>query len=157
MKGTRGSLIALFMLGALGRAELSAQSVEFILRYREELELTEQQIQQLDALRREMVQARSAEMAEMAELRSQLAAGSIRESQVMALRERQQDAQAARAEQRQARIDQILTLDQREELLTLRRQGLRGRGVLGPRRPGIAPGRGLPGGPRRGPRGFGLR
>lgn len=163
-------MVASIMLAALGAPELSAQSVELILRNREELELTEAQVQQLDAIRREIVQERNAAMAEMAELRSQLAAGLIRESQVLAAREQREEGAQARAEQRRARIDAILTDTQREELLTLRRQGVRARFApgrqgpgFGPWRPGFAPGRGFPGrapgfgGPRRGFGGFGLR
>jgi hypothetical protein len=169
MTGLRGGIFALSALIALGAAEVSAQSVEVILRNREELELTEQQVQQLDAIRREMVQERTEEMAERSELRSQLASGLIRESQVMAAREERQEGAQARIEQRRERVDAVLTEAQRDEVRTLRRQATRGRmaaaGARGPGqggRPGFAPGRGaqrgqpgLPGGPRRG--GFGPR
>jgi len=161
-KGTRGAIFAMGMLAALGASDTSAQSVEQILRSREELELTEQQVQQLDAIRREMVQERTREQAEMAELRSQLAAGLIRQSQMMAAREERMDGAQARAEQRRARIEGVLTEEQREEALTLRRQAARDR-IAGARgfgqggRPGFAPGRGAPrgqpgapGGTRRG-------
>jgi hypothetical protein len=161
-------IFAMTMLAALGAADASAQSVEQILRNREGLELTEQQVQQLDQVRREMVQERTQEMVEMAELRSQLAAGLVRESQVMAAREQRMDGAEARAEQRRARVEAVLTEEQREEARTLRRRAARDRIAAAPRgpgqggRPGFAPGRGAPrnqpgapGGPRRG--GFGPR
>jgi hypothetical protein len=168
MREIRGGIFALSAVAALGASDLSAQSVEQILRNREVLELTEQQVRQLDGIRREMVQERAAEMAEMADLRSQLAAGLIRESQLMAAREARQDGARARSEQRRARIEAVLTEAQREELSTMRRQNVRDR-MAGARpgfgrglRQGFAPGRGaaraqpgFPGGARRG--GFGPR
>jgi hypothetical protein len=169
MRGLIGGIFALSAMTAFGAADVAAQSVEVILRNREELELTEQQVQQLDAIRREMVQERTEEMAEMSELRSQLASGLVRESQLMAAREERQEGAQARLEQRRERIDAALTEAQRDEVSTLRRQAARGRmaaaGARGPGqggRPGLAPGRGAqrgqpgpPGGPRRG--GFGPR
>jgi len=170
MKRMRGGVFALGVLTVLGATDVGAQGVEQILRAREELELTDQQVQQLDAIRREMVQERMAEMAEMTDLRSQLAAGLIRQSQVMAAREERQEGAQARAEQRRESIDAVLTEAQREEALQLRRSAARDRIAarpqpgpgFGPRRPGFAPGRGaqrgqpgFPGGQRRG--GFGPR
>jgi len=128
-----------------------AQSVESIMRARERLELTEQQIQQLDALRRESVQRRNAEMAQIAELRSQLEAGQARRSDLMAAMEDQQEARQATAEQRRASIDAVLTEAQRETLQQMGRRDRRQRAGARPRagqgpvrgpRAGVAPGRG---------------
>jgi chromosome segregation ATPase len=156
-----GAFVALGLLIAGG--SLAAQGVEAILRARGTLALTEDQISRLDAIRREVVAERSAAQAEMAELRSQLSAGQIRQSQLMAAQEERADAAQGRAEDVRARVDAVLTEDQRAQVEQLRTRGQRG----GARRPGMArggrggfgPGGGVgPAGPRgrRGGGGFGL-
>jgi len=137
-------------LGVLGAMPVKAQSVEAIMRARERLELTEQQIAQLDAIRQEAVAQRSAEMARIAELRSQLEAGQIRRSDLMAAMEDQQDARQGRAEERRASIESVLTEAQRESLDTMRRRVDRqrpGAGRAGPRARRGGPGRGIGPGP----------
>jgi hypothetical protein len=136
------------------------------MRARETLALTEGQITQLDAIRREIVSQRSAERAEIDELRSRLEAGQIRQSELMAAQEARADAAQGRAEALRARIDAVLTEEQRAsvELMRGRADALRDRPLGGPGRgfgPGI--GRGGPGGfgpagprGRRGGGGFGL-
>jgi Spy/CpxP family protein refolding chaperone len=135
----RGLLAAGAFL-ALGATAIQGQGVEAIMRERERLELTEQQVQQLDAIRQEAVAERTAERARIAELRSQLEAGQIRRSELMAAMEEQQDARQARAEERRASIDAILTEAQRESLQEVRRRADR-------QRPGVARG-GRGSGPR---------
>ncbi len=124
---------------------MRGQGVEAIMRLREQLELDEGQIQQLDQIRQEAVQRRTAHQAEMEELRSRVRAGQM---EVEALREvveaRQEVAEAMR-EQQQERIDAILSDAQREELENMRgrarafergrRSGMRrgGSGALGAR------------------------
>jgi hypothetical protein len=142
-------LLASGALLAFGATALEAQSAEAIMGARERLELTEQQVQQLDAIRREAVARRTAEMAEIAELRSQLQAGQIRQSDLMAVMEDQRDAREARTEERRASIDAILTEAQRESVQQMRRRADRQRPGVGPRGgagsgPRVAPG----GGPR---------
>lgn len=136
----RGVFVA-GMAAAVGSAAVEAQNVESVLRARERLELTEQQVQQLDQIRRAAVQERAAEMARMSELRSQLEAGQIRRSELMAAMEDQQDARRARAEERRASLQSILTDEQRASLEEMRRRAPRGR-----------PGVGSRGDARRGPR-----
>ena len=138
----RGLLTAGALL-VLGAARMEGQGVEAILRASERLELTEQQAQQLDEIRREAVAQRSAEMARLAELRSQLAAGQIRRSEVMAAMEDQQEARRTRAEERRASIDAVLTEAQRESVQQMRRRVDRQRPQTGRARPGV--GRGRPG------------
>ncbi|HUG37579.1 MAG TPA: Spy/CpxP family protein refolding chaperone [Candidatus Limnocylindrales bacterium] len=146
------------VLLVLGAAPMEAQSVEAIMRARERLELTEQQVQQLDAIRREAVAQRSTDMAQIAEVRSQLEAGQIRRSELMAAQEDRQEARQARAEERRASIDAVLTDEQRETVQQMRRRvdrarpgigragvGRQGIGRSGPgfgprARPGFAPG-----------------
>lgn len=152
-----GGLIALCALAALSATEITAQSIESIMRARETLELTEDQLDALDALRREAVQERTAAMAEREELRSQLEAGQIRRSELMAFMEERQEAAEAVREQRREQIEALLTEDQLESLQELRRDrmGARPGGRPGLDGPGFAPrGRaGLrgPEGSRRGP------
>ena len=158
-KGIEGGILAAGLLLVLGAVPMEAQSVEAIMRAREQLELTEQQVQQLDAVRREAVAQRNADMAQIAELRSQLEAGQIRRSDLMAAQEDQEEAREARAEDRRASIEAVLTEEQLESVQQMRRRADRGRPAIarpgiggrgpgfGPRaRPGFAPGarRGFP-------------
>jgi hypothetical protein len=126
MKGlSRKSIVAVVMVAvaAMIAVPASGQGVEAIMRARESLALTEAQIGQLDAIRREIVAERSAEQAEMAELRSQLSAGQIRQSEVMAAQEDRQAAAEGRVEARRARIDAVLTEEQRASVELLRNRG----------------------------------
>ena len=109
--------------GRRGPADaMRAQGVEAIMRLREQLELNEGQIQQLDQIRQEAVQRRAAHQAEMEELHSQARAGQMeREALREAVEARQEVAEAIREQQRE-RIDAILSDAQREEL-----EGMRGR------------------------------
>lgn len=174
MKVLRKGAIVLGALTVLSAIPASGQNVEAIMRARETLELTDDQINRLEAIRREIVSQRSAEMAEMAELRSQLAAGQIRRSEVMAAQEDRQAAAEGRAEERRARIDAVLTEEQRASVEQMRsrvdrmrdrRQGFApgdragfGRGGFGPGGRGAAGPRGFRGNaPGGGPRGFGPR
>jgi hypothetical protein len=152
----------LFGLLFTGGHPVAAQGVEAIMRARETLALTDDQISRLDAIRREVVAQRSAEQAEMAELRSQLSAGQIRQSQLMAAQEGRADAAQGRAEDVRARVDAVLTEEQRAQVDQLRtraqRVGARRPGVARGGRGGLAPGGLGPVGPRnrRGGGGFGL-
>jgi hypothetical protein len=130
---------------ALGATTVSAQSVESIMGARERLELTDQQVQQLDAIRRDAVAERNAERAQIAELQSQLQAGQIRRSQLMAAMEDQRDARQASAAQRRASLESVLTEAQRESVQQMRRRGARQRPAAGADRRG--PGFGSRAGP----------
>jgi len=158
----RRTIAVTFALGALalaGAADTSAQqaragergvrrgpAVEGIMSMRERLELTEDQIADLDAIRSEIVQRRSAEAAELAELRSRLAAGQIHRSELMAYREDRREANAGVADETRARIDAVLTETQRSTLEELRTQRAFVRGRMSARRGG----RGFQRGPRPG-------
>ena len=113
MKRMTGAVIALSALVAISAADIAAQDevearraargmpgVEAIMGMRERLVLTEDQIADLDAIRRESVQRRNADTAELAEIRSQFAAGQIERSEVMAFMEGRRDANQG-AEERQ--------------------------------------------------------
>ena len=170
MRKVTGGIVALGALAVMGATDVSAQNVESIMRARERLELTEGQIESLDAIRREAVQSRTAEMSELQEMRSQLEAGQIQRSELMAFMEDRREGRQEAVEQQRERVEAILTEDQLETLQQMRqrqrRVGARPGGRPGMDGPGFAP-RGRAGfrgpqGPRRGPpvavpRGFGPR
>lgn len=138
---------------------------EQVMRMRDRLQLTDEQINQLDDIRRENVQRRTTAMAEMAELRSQATAGQINRSDVMSrLKARREEDQAM--SKPGERVMSILTDQQREvlgetKMRSLRARsgnarGMRGRGspagFRGPKggrsgRPSMRGGRGGPRGP----------
>jgi hypothetical protein len=148
-KGLRTAAIACALVFA-SVVPVASQSVERIMRARETLALTEEQISQLDVIRREIVSQRSTERAEIEEMRSRLEAGQIRQSELMAAQEARADAAQGRAEALRARIDAVLTEEQRASV-----DLMRGRGdVLRGRRSAVRPGRGFGRAPV-GPGGFG--
>lgn len=170
MKRTKSGWIVLGALMAFGAPDIAAQqdemqaqprmrgpSVEAIMRMRDRLELTEEQIASLDEIRREIVEQRNAERAALAEMRSRLAAGQIRRSELMAFMEERQDANQGVAEERRARIEGVLTETQLEALQEMRsrarafargRASVRGGERPGFRRPGMRGERGPWAGPR---------
>ena len=151
-----GGFVALSALAVMGATEIAAQNIESIMRAQERLELTEDQLEGLEALRRQAVQERTAEMAEREELKSQLEAGQIQRSELMAFMEERREARQSVAEERRARVEALLTEDQLESLQQMRRgsrMGNRPGGRSGMDGPGFAPrGRAAaPQGLRRGP------
>lgn len=156
MRKLIGGLIALSVLAVSSATQVSAQNIESIMRAQERLELTEDQLEGLEALRRQVVQERTAEMAEREELRSRLEAGQIQRSELMAFMEERREARQNLAEERRERIEAVLTEDQLESLQQVRRgsrMGVRPGGRSGMDGPGFAP-RGRVAGPqgsRRGP------
>jgi len=135
------------------------------MRMRDRLQLTDEQINQLDDVRRENVQRRTATMAEMAELRSQVTAGQINRSDVMSrLKGRREEGQAMA---KPGELVMSILTDQQREILgeakmrsprarSGKTRGMRGRGspagFRGPKggrsgRPGMRGGRGGPRGP----------
>jgi len=127
--------------------------IEMIMRQRERLELTEDQVKRLDQLRQEAVQRRTAHQAQMAELRSKVAAGQLEpealRDQVRAMREGADEIQ----KQQRERIEGVLTDAQKE---TLREWGARARAFQMGRQSALRGGQGrmAPGmGPQQGLRG----
>lgn len=159
------------MRGAGMRDGGPAGGIEMIMRARERLELTDQQFEQLDALRREALEWRTANAARMQAMRSELEAGLIERSDLMRAMEEHRDASQGIREGHRERVESILTEDQREKVraANMRRafrsgeeRGMRGRAQRGGNgQPGMRGGRGMrgnsPGGQpalgRRGPRG----
>ncbi len=150
--------MALAVLLTLGGLDVEAQDgrrergprmrqdagVESIMSMRERLELTDDQIAQLDVIRAEGVAERSALQADMGEMRSRLRAGEIRQSEMMAFMEDRRDGREGVAEARRERVDGILQPEQRASLEQIRAEsrafrqgqrsgrrqaGMRGRGA----------------------------
>lgn len=82
--------------------------VEAVMSMRDRLELTDDQIQQLDAWRGERVAVRNEERAQMEELRSRLRAGQIQRSDVMAHMEERREEMRARQDASRSRLEGIL-------------------------------------------------
>lgn len=168
MTRTMRSALVVALLSATGTSGVTAQdqpaervrirstpAVEAVIRMRERLELTEAQIVDLDAIRRESVARRSAGSAELAELRSQRAAGLIERSEVMAFLEERRVADREYAAERQQRVEAILDGAQLESVQELRQRGRAfARGRMGPRRGGRPGFRGIRPGVRGGRPGF---
>lgn len=122
--------------------EGGAPGIERILRLREDLSLTDAQVEQLEAIRRESVGRRTSHRAEVEELASRLRAGQVEEE---AFRERVRALRESTAEEREAereRVDAILDETQRDRLeeLNVRARGRMGAAGRGGYAPGMGPG-----------------
>lgn len=154
------------IFGKLGFNRTPLSGPEQIIQMRERLQLTDEQINQLDDIRRENVQRRTTAMAEMAELRSQATAGLINRSDVMSrLKARGEEGQAV---VKPAELVMSILTDQQRDILreakmrSLRARSGKARGMSGrggpagfrgskggrSGRPGMRGGRGGPRGPR---------
>jgi len=154
------------IFGKLGFNRTPLSGPEQIIQMRERLQLTDEQINQLDDIRRENVQRRTTAMAEMAELRSQATAGLINRSDVMSrLKARGEEGQAV---VKPAELVMSILTDQQRDILreakmrSLRARSSKARGMSGrggpagfrgskggrSGRPGMRGGRGGPRGPR---------
>jgi hypothetical protein len=170
MKWTTGGAIVLSVLMATTANDISAQDadavgrrggrgahqgVEMIMSMREGLELTDDQLASLEEMRRDAVQVRYAHGAELAEMRSQLEAGQIRQSDMMAFMEDRRDGAGDVSGEHQQRIEGILTEAQLETLQNSHTQrGSMSRGRRGARGPsGVRRGSGMGGQLNRGMRG----
>ncbi len=109
-------------LGVAARAAAGAAPVERAIRLADELELTAEQRTQLEAIRVEVLDERTARAAALMALRSEIAAG-IREPEAMrrALADQWRGGADARESLRD-RFGEILTDDQREELQRMNRR-----------------------------------
>jgi hypothetical protein len=146
-----------------GRGRGADGSVEHALRLRDTLQLTDDQVAQLQSLRQEAVAERQAASSHLIEARSRLRAGEVtREEFQEEVAARREEARSS-AEAREERFSGILSEDQGEQLATARRRafrtggrggrpggrghGYRGWGPAGPER-GYGPGRGWRGSER---------
>lgn len=145
--------------GRPGSGMRRGQSVEAIMQMRDRLELTDDQLANLESLRSETVSRRNAERAEVAEMHSRFSAGQIQRSDVMAFMEDRQEADPGVAEQhgrQRERLSAILNEAQLESLAEMQTRGRAsargrmnsGRGGAGMRRSGNSRGGGAPRGGR---------
>jgi Spy/CpxP family protein refolding chaperone len=169
-----GSTDAAAQRAGPGRAEMGMRQragVEMLMRMRDRLELTEDQIAKLDAMRQEGVERRKAQMESMLEMRSRIAAGETDQAEAREAMRAMRESHAAMRDAQKEKVDAILTDAQRESLAQMRgrarafmagramgmrqggRQAFRGRGGHGMRGQGMR-GRGMRG---QGMRGRGMR
>jgi len=90
--------------------------VEMILRQRDTLQLTDNQVKQLDQIRQEGVQQRYARQAEMAELRSKVLAGDLKMEDVRAQAEARRTAAEELQQAQKERVDAILNDAQKQKI-----------------------------------------
>lgn len=133
--------------------------VEMILRQREQLQLTEGQVQQLDQIREEAVQRRTAHQAEMAELRSKVMAGEMKPEELRQSMQARRDAATEVATQQREKVEAVLTDAQKQKIEEWRSQARAFRmgrmSAMRGGRPGMMGRRGFRGGyPGMGGRGF---
>ena len=110
--------------------------VEVALRLREQLKLTPTQVQQLEALRQEIVAQRQNQSREMIDLQSRMAAGMIERDALRTQMQARRDELRKTTEQRRERIEQILTQEQRDQIGEQMRKHERGMRDGRPGRPG---------------------
>ena len=110
--------------GSAVRTAAGAAQIERAIRLADELELTADQLAQLEAIRVEMLEQRTAQAAALMALRSEVAAG-MREPEAMlqALAEQWRGMADARESLRD-RFSEILTGDQGEELQRMNRRAM---------------------------------
>lgn len=131
-RGPRG------MMGMRGRdMGPGGGGVEMLMRMRDRLELTEDQIQALDEIRAQQVERRTAHQAQMAELHSRVQAGEVDISELREAVEARREAARAMREAQRERVEAVLTDGQKE---TLQELGHRARTFERGRRAGMRQG-----------------
>jgi Spy/CpxP family protein refolding chaperone len=91
-------------------------SVENILRRKDDLKLTDQQVGQIEVLRKEEVARRQEEARELIDLQSRAAAGLLDRTEFRDAMEKQDDAQRIAARNVRNRLERILTDEQLEQI-----------------------------------------
>ncbi len=144
MKRIVGAVVTLSALIAVSAVDISSQEdvsdrgrnsfrrgpgIEAVMSMRERLELTEDQVLALDEIRGEIVARRASAAAEMAEMRSRLQAGQIRQSEMMAFLEARRDEAGEVSVDARSRVERVLTEAQLESLQQLRIRTARRGGV----------------------------
>ena len=103
--------------GQRGMMNRQAQpGVEHLMRMQEQLELSQDQIDDLDAIRQLVVQHQTSRQAEVAELRSQVMSGQLDRADMRDSAESRRNASEAFSDDIRTRIEAILTDAQKEEL-----------------------------------------
>jgi hypothetical protein len=98
------------------RSPFGFASVENILRRKDDLKLTDQQVGQLEVIRKEEVTRRQEEAHVLIDLQSRAAAGLVDKTEFRDAMEKQDDAQRIAARNVRNRLEKILTADQLEQL-----------------------------------------
>ena len=122
--------------GPAPRRPAGPVNVEAALRMREQLKLTDSQVTQLEALRKELVTQRQNQAREMIDMQSRAAAGLIEREEMRKQMQSRGESMRSAMEQRGERMERILTDAQREQLARARANGRRAE----LRRAGRAPG-----------------
>ena len=123
------------------REGMRGAEVEDLLRMRERLELTDEQLRQLEELRVAALERRKTRMAEMMDLQSRRRAGDLEQEERRDLMTERREGYREAARQQRERVAAILTDDQRERLATFRAQRASGRrSIRGARMRGRAAG-----------------
>jgi Spy/CpxP family protein refolding chaperone len=139
MKWTMGGAVLLAAMVALAPADLDAQvgprgaralgpalrggGVELALSQRERLELTDDQVKQLDQIRQDAVQRRTEHQAQMAELRSKVRSGQEKPAALLEqIQARRQISESMQQAQR-AQVESVLNDAQKEQLQDWAGQG----------------------------------
>lgn len=99
-------------------------SAEALLGMRARLGLSQDQIDRLSALRREALEERKARISALMDLRSEFRAGEINHDQFAARLSELREAVRARASERAGTLRDVLTAEQRQTLVELRRERL---------------------------------
>lgn len=99
-----------------------APGVEGILRMRDRLALTDDQVARLEALRSERVRERAEVASERADLRSRLRAGTLDRAEARERMSAMAEARRGSAEQARAEVEALLTEDQRATVQQLQAQ-----------------------------------
>jgi hypothetical protein len=113
-----------------------APGVEQMLQIRDQLELSSEQIAQLNTLREELLTERVRAFEARERTRSDFMAGELTLSDMRSALEEQREARQAGAEATRERVEGILTEAQLEEFRSARQQARRNRGERGARGPG---------------------
>ncbi len=116
--------------GPAGRGAVGSGAVERAIRLAEELELTADQRTQLEAIRVEMLEQRTAQTTAMLALRSEVAAGIREPEAVRAVLADRVSAARGTGESVRDRLGEVLTDEQQEEFRRMNRRAMwRLRGV----------------------------
>lgn len=95
---------------------LRGPGVEGVLRLKDQLALTDNQVKQLNQIREDVVKQRTAHMAQMEELRSKLRAGEIKPEELRKAMQAQRDATAPWREQQLKRVQAVLNDTQKQKI-----------------------------------------
>ena len=133
--GSAGSLLAQEPPpGSPGRRGIERDSlrprmlnVEAALRFKQELKLSDGQVNQLESLRKEIVAERQARARDMIDTESRIAAGYLSRDDARKQFESKRDAERQTFEQQRDRISKILSAEQRQQLESETREHMRSR------------------------------